>query len=106
MSKDLIEKIKEAEREAEKIRADATEQAKEQIRRAEMEAALFCENFEKEAERENAKKLRLTREKADELLARSAEMAKEEAATVRVAASPYTKEAVRLVTEGVWKLCQ
>lgn len=106
MSKDLIAKIKEAEAEAEKIRADAAEEAKERIRRAEAEAALFCENAEKEAERENAKKLGLTREKADELLERSAETAKEEAREIRVAASPYTKEAVRLVTEGVWKLCQ
>ena len=100
MSKDLILKIKDTEAEAAKIRADAAEQAKERIRRAEAEAARFCEASEKEAERENAAKIRLTREKADELLAARTEAAKQEAEAIRAAASPYRREAVRLVVEG------
>ena len=106
MSKEFIRKIQEAEAEAGNIRAEASEQARELIRRAEADAVLFCERAEQNAEKENAKKLQLTRQKADELLARSEALAKEEAAEVRAAASPYTREAVRLVTEGVWKLCQ
>lgn len=106
MSKDLILKIKDAEETAADIRLDAAEQVKERIRRAEAEAALFCEMAERKAEQENAKKIRLTREKADELLAVRTEEAKEEAQMLRVAATPYMREAVRLVVEGVFKLCQ
>ena len=34
------------------------------------------------------------------------EYIEEEAQAIRAEAAPYTKEAIRLVTEGVWKLCQ
>ena len=106
MSKDLILKIKDAEAEAAKIRADAAEDAKERIRRAEAEAALFCENAVKEAERENAKKISVTREKAAELLEARETLAKQEAEEVREAAAPNMREAVRIVIEGVLKTCQ
>ncbi len=106
MSKEIIEKIKEAEAEANRIRQTAAEQAKERVRHAEEVGALLCNKIEEDAAQENAEKLRLTREKAKELRSRTERDARTEAEQVIAAAEVYMADAVRMIIGGIMEQCQ
>lgn len=106
MSKEAIIKIKEVEAEAQKIRADAEAQAKAKIRRAEADGKLLCDGTEADAARINAERLRLTRERAEELVSESLKSAEEQAHELELSCAPYMDEAVRLIVEGVFEQCQ
>ena len=106
MSKETIMRIKNAEAQAEAIRADATEEARERIRTAEQAAALLCEQAANTAEDKNAQKLRLTKERADEVLKMSRADAEKEADALRKASAPYMGDAVRLIIGGIFEKCQ
>ena len=106
MSKEMILKIQNAEAEAQKIRMEALEQAKERIRHAENEGKMLCRKAEAESIRINEEKLKLTREKADELLARSRREAEAQAKLLLKAGEPYVKDAVKMIIGGMMEQCQ
>lgn len=106
MAKDIILKIKAAEAEAQKIRADAENTVKERVRNAHEMGKILCENAEEEATRVNAEKLKLTSRKADELLENSRKVAEEEANAVADACMSHMEEAVRVIIEGVFEECR
>ncbi len=106
MSKEAITKIKEAEAQAQKIRAEADTEARARVRKAESDGRLLCENAESDAARINAERLRLTRERAEELTANSLDSAEQEAKELELSSAPYMSEAVRLIVEGVFEQCQ
>lgn len=106
MSKEMILKIQNAEAEAQKIRMEASEQAKERIRHAETAGKLLCRKAEAEAIRINEEKLQLTREKADDLLARSRREAEAQAKLLMKAGEPYVKDAVKMIIGGIMEQCQ
>ena len=106
MSKEIIEKIKEAEAEANRIRQTAAEQAKERVRHAEEVGVLLCNKLEEDAVRENAEKLRLTREKAEELRSRTERDARAEAEQLIAATEVYMADAVRMIIGGIMEQCQ
>lgn len=106
MSKELILKIQSAEAEARQIRLDAAEEAKARIRHAESVGQLLCREAEAEAIQSNEEKLRLTREKADELLARSRREAEAQAKLLMKAGEPYLQDAVKMIVGGVLEKCQ
>lgn len=106
MSKEVILKIKEAEAEAARIRAEAAQEAKARIHHAEQMGAVFCERMEQEATAENAEKLRLTAKKAEEHLARTAEEAQAESDALLTAGEPYLADAVRMIIGGIFEKCQ
>ena len=106
MSKEMILKIQNAEAEAKQIRLDATEKAKEKIRNAEAAGKLLCREAEAEAIRSNEEKLRMTREKAEELLNRSRREAEAQAKLLMKAGEPYLKDAVKMIIGGILEQCQ
>lgn len=106
MSKEAIEKIKQAESEAQKIRADAETEAKERIRAAEARGKLTCEKAETEAARINSERLRITRQKAEELILSAEQTARAQAEELAAASEQNMKEAVRAIIEGAWKECR
>ena len=106
MSKEMILKIQNAEAEARSIREEATAEAKERIRCAESAGKLLCKEAEAEAIRTNEEKLRLTREKADELLDRSRREAEAQAKLLMKAGEPYVKDAVKMIIGGMMEQCQ
>jgi vacuolar-type H+-ATPase subunit H len=102
----MILKIQNAEAEAQKIRMEASELAKEKIRHAEAEGKLLCRDVEAEAIRINEEKLQLTREKANELLERSRREAEAQAKLLMKAGEPYVKDAVKMIIGGMMEQCQ
>ena len=106
MSKDSIIKIRDAEKQADEIRASASVQAKNKIRDAEQLGKRLCEDTELQATRENEKKLALIKEKADEMIARSKDSAKEEAKAETDTANLHMREAIRHIIGGIMEQCQ
>ena len=106
MSKEVILKIRDAETEAARIRAEAAQEAKSRIHHAEQMGAVFCERMEQEATAENAEKLRLTAQKADELLSRTKQEAKAESDALLAAGETYLADAVRMIIGGIFETCQ
>ena len=106
MSKEMILKIQNAEAEAQKIRMEALDQVKEKIRRAEADGKNLCRQAQADATRTNEEKLQLTREKAEELLARSRREAEAQAKLLLKAGEPYVKDAVKMIIGGVMEQCQ
>ena len=106
MAKEIIEKIKEAEAEADRIRAEAQTEAQECLREAEKNGRALCEWAESEGLAENREKIRLIRERADDMMAHSAEEAEQKAAAMRADAEHRMREAVRLILGGVMEQCQ
>ena len=106
MSKDAIRKIIEAEAEADRILKAGSERAKEIVRIAKEEGARLCAETEEAAVRENRKKLDMTREKAEELLERTREDAKNEAAEMRAAGEDRMRDAVRMIIGGLYETWQ
>lgn len=106
MSKEIILKIKDAEAEAQKIRSDAVDEAAARIRRAEIEGKKRCEKAASDAAAVNREKLKITADRADELLVRAKESADAEAEALREAAEFNLREAVRFIIAGVEEQCQ
>ena len=106
MSKEAIRKIREAEAEADLIRKNGVERAKEKLRLAEMEGVRLCEQTEANATRENRKKLELTEKKAEELLEKTRADARSEAAKMREAGEDRMRDAVRMIIGGLYETCQ
>ena len=57
MSKEIVQKIREAEAQAHKIKRDAQEEAKARVRKAEADGKKLCEKVENDANRKNKEKL-------------------------------------------------
>lgn len=106
LSKELILKIQNAEAEARRIRTDAVEEAKNQIRNAESAGRLLCRTVEAEAIKSNEEKLRLIRRKADELLERGRREAEGQAQRLMAAGEPYLRDAVKMIVGGVLEACR
>ena len=106
MSKDAIIKIKEAEAEAQKIRADATEAAKEKVRRAELDGKRLCADTETEAMRVNAEKIQMTHEKLDAILNEKRAVAQKNAKDTVRSAELNMRDAVQMIVGEVMKQCQ
>ena len=106
MSKEMILKIQAAEAEAQNIRMEASEQAKEKIRHAEAAGKRLCRDAEIEAIQTNEEKIQLTRQKADELLERSRREAETQAKLLLRAGEPYVKDAVKMIIGGMMEQCQ
>ncbi len=101
MSKEAIKRIKEAETEADRIRKEGAERAKEKLRLAEEEGARLCKETEERAIRENREKLEMTQKKADELLARTETQARAAAAKMRADGEDRMRDAVRMIVGGL-----
>ena len=67
---------------------------------------MLCEQAEKEATKKNAEKLRLTREKAEELRRRTERDARAEAEQLIAATEVYMADAVRMIIGGIMEQCQ
>ena len=106
LSKEAIRKIKAAEAEADKIRADAVELAKEKIRKAEADGKMLCERTEEEALRENKKKLDAIAEKVDEKLSEQKNAADRRVRELYTTAEFNMREAVKAIVGEVMDKCQ
>ena len=106
MSKEIIQKIKDAEAQARKIKSDAQEEAKARIRKAESDGKKLCENAEAKANKQNKEKLVIAQNRADTALLKTHDEAVAEAETMRDAADFNMREAVRLIIAGVNEQCQ
>ena len=106
MSKEMILKIQGAEAEAQQIRMRASEEAKERIRNAEAAGRLLCREAEDAALRGNEEKLRLTREKTEEVLARSRREAEAQTKLLMKSGEPYLNDAVKMIVGGIVEKCQ
>ncbi len=106
MSKQAILKIKEAEAEAQRMRSDAQTEAKRRVREAEAEAKKLLADTEAEARSVNKERLRLTAERAEELIAEGAKNAVADAADVAKACEPFMENAVKVIVEGVFEQCR
>lgn len=106
MSKEIINKIKEVEAEAAQIKTAAREDARARIQCAETEGKRLYETSQREAQALNAKRIELTREKADELAQSVRRNADEEAQKMREAAQFNMREAIRFIIAGVNEQCQ
>ncbi len=106
MSKETVAKIRDAEAQAEKIRNDAAAEAKAKIQKAHTDGKKLCERAEADAARENAKKLAITQQKADELLNSVRAESAESASAKREEAEFNMREAVRYIISGVDEQCQ
>ena len=106
MSKEIIIKIQQTEAEAQKIRLDATEEAKARVKRAEAESRQAFERAEAKAHKQNKDKLRIAKERADEVMQNAQTEADAEAQAMREAAEFNMREAVRAIIAGVREQCQ
>ncbi len=106
LSKETVAKIRDAEAQAEKIRNDAAAEAKAKIQKAHADGKKLCEKAEADAARDNAKKLEITQQKADELLNSVRAESAQNAATRREEAEFNMREAVRYIISGVDEQCQ
>ena len=106
MSKEIINKIKEVEAEATQIKNAARDEARARVLKAEAEGKKLYESSVRQAHELNAKRLELTREKADELMQSIRDEALAEAATMRDDAQFNMREAIRFIILGVNEQCQ
>ena len=106
MSKEAIRKIKAAEAEADKIRADAGELAKEKIRKAEANGKMLCERAEEEALRENKEKLDAIAVKVEEKLAEQKNLADRRVRELYTTAEFNMREAIKAIVGEVMDKCQ
>ncbi len=106
MPKEMIVKIQKAEAEAQAIRLNATEEAKDRVRKAEAAGQQLCREAEAKTARENEEKLRMTRQRAEEFLSHSREEAEEQAAQLMKEREPYLRDSVRMIVGGVFEQCQ
>ena len=106
MSREIIEKIREAEAQAQSIRSDAQEVAKARIRTAEAEAKKLCQKAEEKAQIQNREKLDIAKSRAEEVLQSVENDALQEARAMRETADFNMREAVRAIIAGVKEQCQ
>ena len=106
MSKEIVQKIRDAEAQAHKIRSDAQEEAKARVRRAELDGKKLCERVENDIARKNKEKLSIAQGRADTALQKARDMAQADAEAMRDAAEFNMREAVRLIIAGVKEQCQ
>ena len=106
MSKDAILRIKEAEAEAERIRTDAAEAAKEKVRRAEADGKLLCAKAEADAIRVNREKIALAEEKIGKAMDEKREAAEKNALSAISAAELNMRDAVKMIVGEVMNQCQ
>ena len=106
MSKEIIQKIRDAEAQARKIKSDAQEEAKARVRRAEADGKKLCERAENDIALKNREKLYIAQERADAALESTRQAADQEARAMKDAAEFNMREAVRLIIAGVNKQCQ
>ena len=106
MSKEIINKIKEVEAEAAQIKNAARDEARARVQKAELEGKKLYETSQRQAQALNAKRLELTREKADELMQSVRDNAQDEAAKMRDDAQFNMREAIRFIILGVNEQCQ
>ena len=106
MSKDAIRKIKVAEAEADKIREDASEMAKERVKRAESDGRKLCEDAENESVRVNKEKLDAIQEKVDQKLSEKRAAADRSVRELTLTAEFNMREAVKMIVGEVMDKCQ
>ena len=106
LAKDILIKIREAEAQAQKIREDGALEAKKRLNDAEAAGKRLCEQTDLRANAENAEKLKLMRDKAQEMTEKNRSAAISEAKDVISAADHNMREAVRLIVGGVMDKCQ
>ncbi len=106
MSREIIEKIRQAEAQAQRIRSDAQEEAKTRIRTAEAEAKKLCQRAEEQAQRQNREKLDIAKIRAEEVLQNAEKDALLEAKSMEKTADFNMREAVRTIIAGVKEQCQ
>ena len=106
MSKEIINKIKEVEAEAAQIKSAARDEARARIQHAEIEGKRLYEAAQREAQMLNAKRLEVTRQRADDLLESVRVSANEDAQKQRESAQFNMREAIRFIILGVNEQCQ
>jgi len=102
----MIEKIKQAEEQAQQIRERARADAQKAVQEAEEHGKALCEWAESEGIAENKEKIRLIRERAEQMMAHNQDQAKQQAASISADAELRMREAVRLILGGVMEQCQ
>ena len=106
MSKEIINKIREVEAEAAQIKSSARDEARSRVQRAELEGKKMYEDSQRETQALNAKRLDITREKADGLMQDVRNDAVNEANKMREKAEFNMREAIRSIILGVNEQCQ
>ena len=106
MSKEIIEKIKEAEAEANLIKNSAREEARVRVQTAQTEGKRMYEVAQRQTQELNSQRLKLTQEKADELIDDVRKNALDEAQKMREQAEFNMREAIRFIMAGVKEQCQ
>ena len=106
MSKEIIQKIKDAEAQARKIKSDAQEEAKARIRKAESDGKKLCERAEEEALRTNREKLDAIQEKIDQRLSEQKNAADRSVRELTMTAEFNMREAVKTIVGEVLDKCQ
>ena len=106
MAKDMIEKIRLAEKQAQQIRERALADAKKTVQEAEEHGKALCNWAESEGIAENKEKIRLIRERAEQMMAHNQNQAEQQAAAISADAELRMREAVRLIFGGVMEQCQ
>ena len=106
MSKEIILKIKETEAQAQKIKADALEEAAARVRRAQLEGQRACDKAEADAEKMNRDRLKTAADRAEGIIDEARSAALTEAENAREAAEFNIREAVRFIIAGVYEQCQ
>ena len=106
MSRESIQKIKEAEERAEQLVEDARRLAQERIALAEKEGSALCEQTEHETRKTVAATLAQLRERTDAMSVRLDEEAKEESDKMRADASLRKRSAEKIVIRGLTSKCR
>lgn len=106
MAKESIRKIREAEATAAEIVADAERSAADMLTIAERRGKDHLEKVTLDAEAENRRKLSEIRARADEMLENGRAEAAEAAKKLRTLSGGKTRDAVKLIVQGIFEQCQ
>ena len=106
MSKEIVSKIRDAEAQAEKIKREASEEAKKRVQQTELDCK---QKFDKEVQKIdelNAQRIEATKNKSSELMQNVKDDATAAANKMREEAEFNIREAVRFIISGVKQQCQ
>lgn len=106
MAKESIRKILEAEATAAEIIAEAEKNAADMLTIAEKRGKDHLEKVTAECEAENRRKLSEIRARADEMIENGKAEAERSAKQLRTRSGGQTRNAVKLIVQGIFEQCQ
>ena len=106
LSKEAIRRVREAEAQAEEIRATAEAQANARIQEMQKTCAAESEEAIAHIDRTLREELERVTEKADELIQQSCHEVQEDIAVMEATAREHMREAVKLIVWEMYDSCQ